>query len=154
MSVLKSLKLSDAKPVAQAKIPVERGREKLVENLALQKQLAESKIAGTVFDPPKHFVMRTNGEGARVRLEVPRRIRKDWFEDGSRTTHFVVHYGGRPLEIAKGKTAIEVGSLPKLPTLIDSLIEAVRAGELDSAIATAAAERGRLLSRNGKPNAS
>src|SRR5688572_8512027 len=29
MSVLKSLKLSDAKPTAQAKTPVERGREKL-----------------------------------------------------------------------------------------------------------------------------
>jgi hypothetical protein len=145
MSVLKSLKLSDAKPAAQAKTPVERGREKLVENLA------EAAIAGTVFDPPKHFVMRTNGEGARVRAEIPRRVRKGWFEDGSRTTHFVVHYGGRPLEITKGKTAIEVGPLPKLPTLIDSLIEAVRAGELDSAIATAAAERGPPLSRNGKP---
>ncbi|MBO1908261.1 hypothetical protein J4G37_25645 [Microvirga sp. 3-52] len=144
---------SDAKPTAQAKTPVERGREKLVENLALQKQLAVSTIAGTVFDPPKHFVMRTNGEGARVRVEIPRRVRKGWFEDGSRTTHFVMHYGGRPLEIAKGKTAIEVGSLPKLPALIDSLIEAVRAGELDSAIATAAAERGQLLNRNGKPKA-
>jgi hypothetical protein len=56
--------------------------------------------------------------------------------------------------MAKGKTAIEVGPLPKLPPLIDSLIEAVRAGELDSAIATAVAERGRILNRNGKPNAS
>jgi hypothetical protein len=113
----------------------------------------QEEIAGTVFDPPKHFVRRTNGEGARIRVEVPRRIRKGWFEDGSRTTHFVVHYGGRPLEIAKGKTAVEVGPLPKLPALIDSLNEAVRAGELDSAIATAAAERGRLLNRSGKPKA-
>jgi hypothetical protein len=151
MSVLKSLKLSDAKPASQAKTPVERGREKLVENLALQKQLAEATIAGTVFDPPKHFVMRTNGEGARVRVEIPRRVRKGWFEDGSRTTHFVVHYGGRPLEIAKGKTAIEVGSLPKLPTLIDGLIDAVRAGELDGALSNAAAIRGQLLNRAGKP---
>jgi hypothetical protein len=45
MSVLKSLKLSDAKPVAQAKTPVERGREKLIENLALQRKLAEATIA-------------------------------------------------------------------------------------------------------------
>jgi hypothetical protein len=154
MSVLKSLKLSDAKPTTQARTPVERGREKLIENLALQKQLAEATIAGAVFEPPKHFVMRTNGEGVRVRVEVPRRIRKCWFEDGSRTTHFVVAYGGRPLEILKGKAAIEVGSLPKLPTLIDSLIEAVRAGELDAAIATAAAERGQTLNRSGKSKAS
>jgi hypothetical protein len=104
-------------------------------------------------DPLTHFVMRTKGEGARVRVEVPRRVRKSWFEDGSRTTHFIMQYGGRPLEIAKGKTAIEVGSLPMLPMLIDSLIEAVRAGELDAALTNAAAERGRLLNRSGKPKA-
>jgi hypothetical protein len=104
-------------------------------------------------DPLKHFVMRTNGEGARVRVEIPQRARKGWFGEGRRTTHFIMQYGGRPLEIAKGKAAIEVGSLPKLPTLIDSLIEAVRAGELDSAIATAAAERGRLLNRSANPKA-
>ena len=88
MSVFKSLKLSDAKPTAQAKTPVERGREKLVENLALQKQLAEATIAGTVFDPPKHFVMRTNGEGARVRVEIPRRVRKGWLSRGMESIRY------------------------------------------------------------------
>jgi len=153
MSVLKSLKLSDAKPVTQAKTPVKRGREKLVENLALQKQLAEATIAGTVFDPPKHLVMRTNGEGARVRVEIPRRVRKGWFEDGSRTTHFVMHYGGRALEIAKGKSAIEIGPLANLPALIASLIEVLRAGELDQQIAAAAADRGQILAAHKKPKA-
>jgi hypothetical protein len=154
MSILKSLKLSDAKPVAQAKTPVERGREKLIENLALQRKLAEATIAGTVFEPPKHFVMRTNGEGARVRVEVPRRIRKGWFEDGNGTTQLTLSYGGKSTKILKGKTAIEVGPLSNLPTLIDALIEAVRAGELDSAIATAAAARGLALNGRGKPKAS
>jgi len=150
MSVLKSLKLSDAKPVAQAKTPVERGREKLVENLALQRRLAEATIAGTVFDPPKHFVMRTNGEGARVRVEVPRRVRKCWFEDGNRTTYLSIQYGGRALELLKGKTTVEVGPLANLPAIIDTLIEAVRAGELDQAVATAAAARGQMLAGNKK----
>jgi len=31
----------------------------------------------------------------------------------------------------KGKAAIVVGSLNKLPTVIDTLIKAIRAGELD-----------------------
>jgi hypothetical protein len=60
---------------------------------------------------------------------------------------------GRPLEISKGKTAIEVGPLANLSALIDSLIEAVRAGELDATLSNAAAERGRLLNRSGKPKA-
>lgn len=140
---------NDAKPAAQARTPAERGREKLVENLALQQQPAEATIAGTVFEPPKHFVMRTNREGARVRVEVPRRIRKGWFENGNRTTHFSLFYAGKVLELGKGKTAIEVGALANLPTLI----EAVRAGELDSAVNAAAAERGRVLNRSEKPKA-
>lgn len=151
MSVLKSLKLSDAKPAAQAKTPVERGREKLIENLALQRKLAEATLAGTAFEPPKHFVMRTNGEGGRVRVEVPRRIRKGWFADGNHTTHMVLSYGNQPLEIAKGKSAIEVGPLANLPKVIDSLIEAVRAGELDQQIVAAAAARGQMLAGNKKP---
>ncbi|MBF9234439.1 hypothetical protein I2H38_13750 [Microvirga sp. BT350] len=153
MSVLKSLKLSDAKPAAQSKTPAERAREKLIGNLALQKDLAKATIEGRVFVPPKRWVSRTNEDGVRVRVETPRRVRKCWFEDGNRTTHFVMQYGGRPLEIAKGKTAIEVGPLANLPTLIDGLIEAVRAGEFDTALSNAAAERGRLLNRNGRPKA-
>jgi hypothetical protein len=37
----------------------------------------------------------------------------------------------RPIEFDKGKTAIAVTSLDKLPTVIDTLITAVRNGELD-----------------------
>jgi hypothetical protein len=61
-----------------------------------------------------------------------------------------MHYGGQPLDNAQGKTMVEVGPLANLPALIDSLIEAVRVGVLDWALANAAAERGRLLNRNGR----
>jgi hypothetical protein len=37
----------------------------------------------------------------------------------------------KPIEFEKGKAAIAVPSLDKLPTVIDTLITAVRNGELD-----------------------
>ncbi|MGY4431214.1 hypothetical protein ACVWWO_003691 [Bradyrhizobium sp. F1.13.1] len=40
--------------------------------------------------------------------------------------------GSKRIEFEKRKAAIAVGSLEKLPTVIDALIKAVRAGELDA----------------------
>jgi hypothetical protein len=39
--------------------------------------------------------------------------------------------GSKRIEFEKGKSAIVVGSLEKLPEVLDALIRAVRAGELD-----------------------
>ena len=44
----------------------------------------------------------------------------------------------KPLEFEKGKAGIAVASLDKLPALIDTLIAAVRNGELDEQLAAAA----------------
>jgi hypothetical protein len=44
---------------------------------------------------------------------------------------FVVRSGFAPIEFEKGKTAIAVASLDKLPGVIDVVINAVRNGELD-----------------------
>jgi hypothetical protein len=45
----------------------------------------------------------------------------------------------------QGKNAIEVGTLEALPGAIDTLIQAVQAGELDEQLMAAAAQRGQLL---------
>jgi hypothetical protein len=44
----------------------------------------------------------------------------------------------RPIEFEKGKAGIAVGSRDKLPAVIDTLIAAVRAGELDDLFSQAA----------------
>jgi hypothetical protein len=45
---------------------------------------------------------------------------------------FFVRSGVKPIEFEKGKTAIAVATLDKLPSIIDTLIAAVKSGELDS----------------------
>ena len=109
-------------------------------------------LEGRLYIPPKRLVSRQNEAGERVRVEAPRRVRKGWFEDAAGHTYFRVQFGGRPLELAKGKTAIEVGVLANLPATIDALIAAVRAGELDQQLIAAAEARGHQL-RGRKPKA-
>ena len=46
-----------------------------------------------------------------------------------------VYHGAKPVEFERGKAGIAVASKDKLPALIDGLIAAVRAGELDELLA-------------------
>jgi hypothetical protein len=48
-----------------------------------------------------------------------------------------VKSGLKPIEFEKGKPAIAVQSLDKLPSVIDTLITAIRNGELDQQFAEA-----------------
>jgi hypothetical protein len=144
MSHLKALKLTSAVPVRATNDPVQRAREKMIATLAEQKQMAEAKIAGQVF-APTHRVRRKNAEGQRVEVETLKRIQQGWFSDAAGKLFFALRYAGKSIEFAKDKNAIEVGELATLPAVLDTLTEAVRAGELDVQLTAAAAERGQLL---------
>ncbi|MGY5808451.1 DUF6641 family protein [Rhizobium sp. LEGMi198b] len=144
MSHLKGLKLAQAVPVRASADPVARSREKMIAALIEQKQMAEAKIAGQVF-APTHIVRRKNAEGQRVEVETAKRVRQGWFTDTARKVFFSARYAGRSIDFAKDKNAIEVGELAALPAVIDTLAEAVRAGELDAQLTAAAAERGKML---------
>jgi hypothetical protein len=48
---------------------------------------------------------------------------------------FFIRSGSRPIEFEKGKNAIAVPSLDRVPLVIDILITAVRNGELDDQLA-------------------
>ncbi|MBB3967333.1 DUF6641 family protein [Rhizobium metallidurans] len=144
MSHLKALKLTSAVPARATIDPVLRAREKMIATLTEQKQMAEAKIAGQAF-APKHIVRKKDVDGQRIEVEALKRVRQGWFTDGSGKVFFSVRYAGKAIEFAKDKNAIEVGDIAALPAVFDTLIEAVRAGELDSQLVIAAAERGRLL---------
>jgi hypothetical protein len=49
-----------------------------------------------------------------------------------------VKFGSRPIEFEKGKSGVVVPSKEKLPSVIDTLISAVRGGELDEILSVAA----------------
>ncbi len=148
MSHLKALKLTSAVPARASADPVVRAREKMIAALAEQRQMAEAKIAGKHF-APTHMVRRKNAEGQRVEIEALKRIRQGWFADASGKVFFGLRYAGKAIELAKDKNAVEVGEVSALPGVIDTLVEAIRAGELDAQLAAAAAARGQLLRKAG-----
>ncbi|MCZ7890071.1 hypothetical protein O9X99_00115 [Agrobacterium salinitolerans] len=147
MSHLKALKLTSAVPVRAAADPVQRSREKMIAALAEQKQMAEAKVAGQAFTL-MHVVRKKNAEGVRVEVEALKRVRQGWFTDGNGKVFFAIRYAGKTIEFAKDKNAVEIGELSALPKVIDTLIEAVRAGELDAQLTAAAVERGKMLRKS------
>ncbi len=52
-----------------------------------------------------------------------------------------LRYGNKPIAIADNKGTFEVGAMDKLPKVIDMVIEAVSAGELDKVLKAALGER-------------
>lgn len=138
MSIMQTLKLTTY--VTKAISPEEKRRGKLLAFLAEQKALAEASIAGTAFQATR-TVTRKNEQGVNVRVEVSRHVRKAWFQDAVGKLYLQVRYGSKPLELARGKNAVEVGSLADVPAVLDAIRSAVLQGELDGQLKAVADQR-------------
>jgi hypothetical protein len=75
--------------------------------------------------------------GKKALVESKQRVLPWWTAQPNGSYVFVVRSGWRPIEFEKGKAAIAVQSLEKLPSVIDTLIGAIRNGELDEQLAQA-----------------
>jgi Family of unknown function (DUF6641) len=129
MPILKSLTFTNLPD--SSRDPVANRRAKLVSR---QRQLLQ--------DPSYvRVVQRWTGKGdERRQVEKKQTVRPWWRAGASGNVVFCVYYGTKPIEFEKGKPAIAVSSRDKLPALIDTLIAAAKAGELDE-----------LIMRAGKP---
>ncbi len=116
--------------VPQPKInsdPVVIKRERMVSRLEDQRAL----LADPTFVRRVKRWERKEG-GDKVLVERPIRTSKWWQSDANGGYVMTVKVGSKRIEFEKGKAAIAVGTLEKLPGVIDALVKAVRAGELDS----------------------
>ena len=124
MSNLKSLAFTSIPKIESS--PVHYRRKKLVDRLEEQKALAKD---------PNHIRLSRKWQkkdGERVMTEKKTPIRPWWKTDEKGQVIFSVLVGYKPIEFEKGKGGIIVGSADKLPVVIDTLVAAIRAGELDS----------------------
>ena len=132
MPVLKSLTFTSV-PV-RSHDPVAVRRAKLVSRLEEQRLLLQN---------PSYVrtVQRWAGKGdERRQVEKQQRVRPWWRTDSAGNLVMSVFYGAKPIEFEKGKAGIAVASRDKLPALVDALVGAAKAGELDE-----------LMARMGKP---
>jgi hypothetical protein len=127
MAVMKSLTFT---ALLQPGIdPIVDRRTKVIARLEEQKRLLN--------DPSYTRTVRkwTNKDGEKIAIEKHKRVLPWWRLAPNGTFVFFIRSGRKPIEFEKGKSAISVPSLEKLPWVIDTLIDAVRNGELDDQLA-------------------
>lgn len=136
MGTLDGLKLSTAKKPAHIPQVVFR-RNKLSSKLWEQIQLAKSQIDGTQFSVKKFRTVKDRETGLRKSVEVNKKLREWWFKNEQGKVCVAIKYGSQLIELAKGKTSIEVDSAQSLIKALETVKQAVELGELDAQIATA-----------------
>jgi hypothetical protein len=137
MSNLKSLTFT-ATPKRENS-PQQTRRVRMIERLEEQKKLLRENTY-------VRLVRRWKTEGGeRVLTEKKVPVRPWWRVDEKGQVILSVKVGYKPIEFEKGNGGIVVGDLEKLSVVIDTLIAAVKAGELDSHL-----ERGRAVPLKAK----
>jgi len=132
MATLASLKLVSAKkPVNQP--PVVQRRNKLSNKVFEQIQLARAQSRGESYAPTKQKTV-TNADGQRITVTAPKRIKPWWFVAENGKCCIAIRYGAKVIELAKGKSAIEVSGPEALIDALEAVNAAVLAGELDTQI--------------------
>jgi hypothetical protein len=100
-------------------------------------RLEEQKL---LLNDPKYVrTVRTwmKKDGRLMPLDRQQRVLPWWRVNADGSYVFFVPWAGKPIEFEKGKNGIAIGSLDKIPLVIDILITAVRNGELDAQLAQA-----------------
>jgi hypothetical protein len=110
--------------------PVIDRRNRIIERLEEQKQLLGN---------PKYMRIvkeRVNKDGVKTIVEKQQKV-QPWWRAASNGTYAFGIRAGKLIEFEKGRTAVTAPSLDKLPAVIDTLIAAVKAGELDAQLESA-----------------
>ena len=135
-NILNTLKLTAARK-SRAQPDVVKRRNKLLQKLTEQRELAAALEQGQHYAPKRLRSLRDADTGARVGKEVAVRI-KPWFWTGEKGECLLaINYGSKQIELQKGKTAIDVGTAENLVTVLETVITAVKNGELDVQIEAA-----------------
>lgn len=134
-SILSTFNLSESLKRKVVDKPTVR-RNKLLTKLDEQILAAQAALNGEEYFGKK-TVTETDEDGNKTSTTVPKRVNK-WFYTNDGSEWFLeIKYGNRVLQLAKDKTAIVVGALDNMVTVLEQVKEAVAAKELDQAIEAA-----------------
>ena len=128
MTILKSLNLIVA-PTNNRMSPKLRRRQSLIERLEEQKALAQ--------DPQFTITKRRwikDANGIKQPIDIQKRVKPWWRGDATGSLYLTLKSGLKTLVLDKGMTAVAVGSQDKLGAVLDALLAAAKAGELDGAL--------------------
>jgi hypothetical protein len=140
MNTLTKLKLTNAtrKPVEET--PEQRMRGRMIAHLSEQLEMAKAIIEGRTYSATR-TIRQKDEHGQSVTVERAKRLRPAYWHDLSGKWFLELRYANAVLVLGKDQTAIEVGAKDRLVPTIETVIEAVKAGELDEAMKAALATR-------------
>lgn len=139
MSALANLKLIAAKKPAQLS-PVVARRSKVAKRITEQIALATAKQDGKTYAPTKQRTVKDAETGETKTISVSKRIKEWFFLSDTGKLCVQLKYGSKTVEIAKGKTAVELASGTDLVPTLETLKAAVEAGELDAQLEAVSAK--------------
>lgn len=123
---LKNLTFTES-PTNAGRDPILTRRQKLIERLEEQISLAKNPDFA-----PKVKRWITDEAGNRKLTETTKRVTPWWVTDQKGDVYLTVKSGLKRIEFEKGKTAIKVGASSKLESVLQTLVEATKSGELDT----------------------
>ena len=88
-----------------------------------------------------------NDQGIKQRIELKKRVRQWWKVDALGSVALTVRYGAKLIEFEKAKAAIILSTKDQPVATLDTLIEGVKAGELDEHLAQQAKARSVLKAK-------
>ena len=138
MSALAGLKLSNTRKPTQQPAIIQQ-RTKLAKRIWEQMELAKAQQAGDTF-ANKRLKSVIGTDGVKRTVEVAKRVKAWWFVADTGKLCLNIRYGSRLLELAKGKTTVEVASADELIDTLNIVKVAVLAGELDAQIEAASGQ--------------
>jgi hypothetical protein len=137
MATLSTLKLTTAvKPTHMPAAQVRR--HKMARRLWEQMELARAQQSGTEFAPVKQRSYLDKETGLRRQVESTKRVKPWWFTADNGKLAMNVRYGARTIELAKGKSTVEIVNMDQLVPTLELIKRAVEEGELDAQIEVAA----------------
>ena len=139
MTIIASLKVTNADRPRQQPVILQR-RNKLINALHDQLELARAEAEGREYLKTRRRHVKNTVTGEYAEAMVSRKPRAWFWTANDGKVYISLRYGTRVIEIAKGKSAIEVGEKRQLVPVIEALKQAVAAGEVDQQLTTAGAE--------------
>jgi len=131
--------------------PVIARRDKLVAGLKEQKLVHAAALKKEDHRVERHKWM-TNDIGERVMIKTHRRVRP-WFFEQDSGWYVQCRYGARVIAADGTNNAVFVKSLAEVITVLDALLNAAAAGELDTGITRVAERQPRLKPGAAKASA-
>ena len=131
-SLLSSLKVT-ARPNIEPKPPIIGKRLKLIEKLEQQQEMATCMLENKPFEAFREKMVKDVVTGERTKQRRAVSV-KPWYYDSDGHYFLEVKVNNKPIDIQQDKPAIDIGDKAHLPKTIETIIQAVEKGELDSFI--------------------